>query len=98
MPIPPTILLLDTDPDGRRRLGRSLSRRGYRIRAACDADEAKAALAEEVPALIIVVETADGEMREHLRKRPAFFRVPVLQLTEATPDPDLADRVGRSGG
>ncbi len=91
-----TILVLDDDPDVRRLVTLTLSRRGHRVLQAASTGEALAAVARDTPDLLVVdlmLPERDGEefleaCREQLARRP-----PVVLLTASAARKDVARRV-----
>lgn len=80
------ILLVDDDPDILDSLKIILESNGYKIRAASNGREAKAALQKGMPDLMIldVMMTTDTEgfdLAYELRDNPDFKKLPILMLT-----------------
>jgi len=90
------ILLVDDDPDILDSLRIILEGNGYQVRTASNGREAKAALEEKMPDLMIldIMMTTDTEgfdLAYELRDNPDFKNLPILMLTS------FLDKVRREG-
>jgi len=90
------ILLVDDDPDIQDSLRIILEGNGYRVRTASNGREAKAALEEKLPDLMIldIMMTTDTEgfdLAYELKDNAAFKKLPIVMLTS------FLDKVRREG-
>ena len=94
--MPPTILLVDDDPDIHLLLGTFLREAGFQISAAYDGASALTAAERTTPDLIVLdigLPDGDGEATlVELRGRPALANVPVM-VVSACPKDEWAERV-----
>jgi DNA-binding response OmpR family regulator len=81
----PTILVVDDDPDLRELVGMRLWHSGFSVTIARNGDDAVAALAEQLPDLIVLdvpMPGTDGlALCRQLREDPATADLPVIMLT-----------------
>lgn len=80
------ILVVDDDPDLQETIRVVLEAHGYRVRTAGNGKEARAAIAQQQPDLVLldVMMTTDTEgfdLAFELRKGPATAQLPVILLT-----------------
>lgn len=80
------ILLVDDDPDFRDSLQIILENRGYTVRTAANGAEAREALKEKKPDLMILdvmmaTDTEGFDLAYELKKKPAFKDLPIILLT-----------------
>ncbi len=81
----PVVLVVDDEPELRSLLGEYFGRHGFTVRAAADAAEARASLAESLPDLAILDVNMPGENGLSLARwlREAHPRVGLVMLTTA---------------
>lgn len=79
------LLLVEDHADNRDMLARRLTRRGFRVALAENGAEALAAIAAEMPELVLMdlsMPVMDGwEATRRLRAQPATARLPILALS-----------------
>lgn len=80
------ILLVDDDPDIKDSLRIILEANGHSVRAAANGREARAALEERMPDLMILdimmsTDTEGFDLAYELRENPDFKKLPILLLT-----------------
>ena len=87
------ILVADDDPDIREMLAFRLERSGFRVSACADGPAALAAVADEVPDLVILDLNMPGmsglDVCRALRRDPSSSAVPVVMLTARTQESDV---------
>jgi two-component system, OmpR family, phosphate regulon response regulator PhoB len=88
------ILVVEDEPDISALVAYHLAREAYRVRTAATGGEALAALASEVPDLIVLdlmlPEVSGLELLQEIRRRPEWREIPVIMLTARREE---ADRV-----
>ena len=88
------VLIVENDEDGRALLETVLRRGGLRVTVAASAEEARAALARELPEAVVCDIGMPGEsglsLVRWLRAQPAAPRLPVLALTAYAAEGDRA--------
>ncbi|QPF75571.1 response regulator [Roseateles sp. DAIF2] len=92
LPTPPSLLLVDDEAELRELLAEYFGRQGFAVRAAADAAQARALLAEQRPELALLDLNMPGENGLSLARwlREAHPQVAILMLTTAS---DAVDRV-----
>lgn len=80
------VLLVDDDPDIRDSLRIILEANGHTVRTAANGREAKAALAERMPDLMILdimmnTDTEGFDLAYEIRDNPEYKRLPIIMLT-----------------
>lgn len=89
-PAPPTILIVDDEPDFVALLRPRLERAGYRVLAAHDGPEGLAAAQTEHPALVLLdisMPTMSGfTVCQRLKETPETASIPVILLTAKAQD------------
>jgi signal transduction histidine kinase len=79
------IMIVDDDADSREIIGRALRQRGAEVRAAASADDARAAMANEPPDVIVSDLGMPGEdgltFIRLLRRRPEYRQVPAIAVS-----------------
>ena len=87
------ILIVEDESDIRELIGLTLAGNGYLVREAANAAEARQALADELPDLIIVdwmMPTTSGiELLREIRRDEVTRDLPVIMLTARTTDADI---------
>ena len=87
------ILIVEDESDIRELIGLTLAGNGYLVREAANAAEARRALADELPDLIIVdwmMPTTSGiELLREIRRDEVTRDLPVIMLTARTTDADI---------
>jgi CheY-like chemotaxis protein len=95
---PPTVLLVEDDPDTRDLMETWLSAAGYRVRTASDGRQALAVLQSEVPCAMVVdlmMPVMDGaELRRHQQEMPAVASVPFILVSAAFNAERIAKELG----
>lgn len=85
MTTPPTVLVVDDDPEIVTMVGLRLSKRGYRILTASDGNEALEVARRERPALIVLDVMMPGrtgwEVARALRQDPVTEKAKIVMLT-----------------
>lgn len=91
------ILIIDDEAPVREVLGRALTRQTYRVREASNADEARQAVQQERPDLIITdLQMEDTDGLELVRELKSLAPgVPVLLLTGVIFDPEVVEKTIR---
>jgi CheY-like chemotaxis protein len=89
----PLVLLVEDNKETCLLLARALSLGGYRVRTACDGQEALDSLADEPPQLVIIdlwMPRLDGiTLIELVQQREVPF--PILAISASAPSPDLTE-------
>ena len=95
------ILVVDDEPDIMTVATARLSRLGYEIIEAVDAEEALAVLQKDTPDLILLdlllPKMQGDELCKKLKSDDKFKSIPIIIFTASAISPDLADRVKKMG-
>ncbi|MBI4317439.1 MAG: response regulator [Chloroflexi bacterium] len=90
------ILVVDDEPEITRMVTKIMESRGHRITVATDGQEALAAIAREVPDVVILdlhLPKIDGfEVCRRLKANPSTTNIPIVMLTAAYPGIEDANR------
>ncbi len=90
IPVPPTVLVVDDEPQIRRLLRVTLEANGYRFIDAADAAEGIAAVAQRRPDLVLLdLGLPDAEGIDVLRRIREWSRVPVVILSVRNSEDDM---------
>jgi DNA-binding response OmpR family regulator len=93
-----TVLVVDDDPHIVRVVEINLTQEGHQVRSAGDGEAALAAVAQELPDLLILDVTMpklDGfETLKRLKADPAAAEIPVIMLTARAEDEDVFEGYG----